>query len=625
MSSIIFDIETNGLLDSLTKIHCICTYDKNTQESLSFRPKDIVDAVIYLEKADELIAHNGFWFDFLAIEKLFPKWKPRGILRDSIAESRVIYSNLKDLDFKRAQKGNYSLPPKWYGLHRLEAWGCRLKEYKGAFGKSTDWTHFTEEMLSYCEQDVVVTRRLVELLEKKNYSPQALYHENRMSQLMAKQEQNGFYFNKKEAVKLYQQLAQKRADIKKELIFTFGWWNKKGEVKKPQKTINYKDPLRASPVEGAPYTPFTRIVFNPASRQQIILRLKQLYGWVPLKFTKKGNPKIDEDVLSHLNNPHAKILCKYLTIDKRIGQLAEGDKAWLRHERDSFLHGYVNPNGTVTGRAAHSNPNMGQIPSTKAEYGKECRSLFTVPDGWVLLGSDAEQLELRVMGHYMARYDKGKYIKAIEAGDIHWTNTLALELVPQGTVRDKHNPEHEYARDVISKRFVYLLVYGGGDELAGTVIKPDAPPEMRKKLGRKYKNKLLKNLPALKRLLKVVKEKVKTQGYIVSLDGRHIPIARDYTALNYLLQSAGAVICKRWLLEIEDMCAEAGLKHGWDGDFALCAWVHDEVQIACRSQEVAEQIGEICKQAMKKVQEVFNFRCPLAAGVKIGNSWAETH
>ncbi|WP_163832034.1 DNA polymerase [Spartinivicinus ruber] len=625
MTSIEFDIETNGLLDVLTKIHCICTYDKVKDIKESFRPNEIMDAILYLEDADELIAHNGFWFDYPAIKKLYPKWKPRGRLRDSLAESRLIYSNLKDMDWERSRKKPYALPAKLYGSHSIKAWGYRLGVLKGDFGEATDWQHFSEEMLSYCEQDVEVTRQLVALLESKNYSPMALDHENRISALMALQERNGFAFNKKAAVSLYQELAQKRASIKEDLIISFGWWNKKKEVKHPKKTLNYKDPQRASVVEGAPYTTFERITFNPASRAHIVQRLQKLYGWEPKEFTDKGQAKIDEKILGRLNNPHAKALCEYLMINKRIGQLAEGDNAWLRMERNGFIHGHVNPNGAITGRATHAYPNIAQVPSTKAPYGKECRSLFTVPEGWTLLGSDADQLELRVMGHYMARYDKGKYVEAIKAGDIHWTNTLALELLPKGTVRDIHNPKHEHARNIIAKRFVYLLIYGGGDELAGSVIKPDAPPELHKKLGRKYKNKLLKNLPALKYLLDAVKKTAKDRGYLVGLDGRHVAVSSQHKALNYLLQGAGALICKRWLLEIEDLCQANGLTHGWHGDYAFCAWVHDEVQIACRTEEIAKQIGSYCEQAMDRVTEIFSFRCPLKASYDIGLTWADTH
>lgn len=454
MSSLIFDIETNGLLETLTAIHCISVYDKQKHTALSFHPNNICEAILILEEADELIAHNGFWFDYLAIKKLYPKWKPKGLLRDSLAESRLIYSNLKNLDFERTRKKEYELPKKLFGSHSLKAWGYRLGEHKGSFAEHTDWQEFSEEMVEYCRQDVVVTTKLVELLESKNYSPMALYHENRISSLMAQQEQNGFYFNKNAAVHLYQDLAQKRASIKKDLINSFGSWNKKVADKDPKRTVNYKDPVRADITEGAPYTTYERITFNPASRGHIALRLNQLYGWKPKEFTEKGQPKIDESVLGRLDNPHAKAMCEYLTINKRIGQLAEGDNAWLRLEKDGFIHGRVNPNGAATGRATHADPNVAQVPSTRAAYGPECRSLFTVPENWFLLGSDADGLELRCLAHYMARYDKGRYINEILSGDIHWANVQALGLVPQGTLRDKHNPEHNYFRDEIAKKFI---------------------------------------------------------------------------------------------------------------------------------------------------------------------------
>lgn len=456
MARYVFDIETDGLLDSLSKIHCIVMADIDTGEFFEYSPLTIQVGIDKLHTASELVAHNGFWFDYIALQKLTGKaFHPSIKLRDSIAEARLVYSNIKDIDFSRMRKGLGELPKNLIGSHSLKAWGYRLGILKGTFGETNDWSVYTEEMLKYCVQDVVVTLALVRKLESKQYAPAALWLENRISALMAKQEQNGFYFHEKDAALLYAKLAHRRDKVKRELIEAFGWWNEPEPVKTPKRTVNYKDPSRASVVEGAPYTPFTQVEFNPSSRQHITKRLKVLYGWEPTVFTENGVPQVDETVLSRMDNPHAKLLMESFLLDKRIGQLAEGKNAWLKLARNSFIHGRVNPNGAVTGRATHSNPNMAQIPSGRAEFGKECRELFGVPLGWLLLGTDASGLELRCLGHFMARYDDGAYCKVILEGDIHWENVLALGLLPPGTVRDKHNETHEWARGV-AKTFISM-------------------------------------------------------------------------------------------------------------------------------------------------------------------------
>lgn len=655
------DIETNGLLDTVSAFHCAVATDIDTGLVHRFRPGEMDAFIDLCERADLVAFHNGIKYDHPALEKLSGRSIRQDNIYDTMVGSRLIYSNIGDKDLPRTRRyrkvqeikekltgakgrldelkdhespderevqrlkkyvrlqemelkqrsGKAVLPPKLTGSHSLKAWGFRLQEHKDDFGEDTDWQTFSEEMLEYCEQDVAVTVRLFKVLEKQNYSPTAIQLEHEIAWLMAKQERNGFFFDVKKAEELEMELRSKYVKVESQLKETFGSWYESQGERTPRRTICYrKDPLKADRTEGAPFTAVKLVEFNPSSRQQIAKVMIERYNWKPEVFTDSGQPKVDEDTLSSLEYPEAQLLVDYLTLDKRMGQLADGKQAWLKVVNDrGFIHGSVNTNAAVTGRATHSHPNVAQVPSLKALYGAECRELFTVPPGWLLFGSDASGLELRCLGHFMARWDNGEYIKEILEGDIHTANQKAAGL---GT-RDS------------AKTFIYAFLYGAGDEKIGSIVLPEGTTAEKKRKGAQLKRKFLDNTPAIRQLRDAVKRAVGKKGDLKGLDGRRLHIRSEHAALNTLLQSAGALICKKWCIELERLALEAGLKHGWDGDFVFCAWVHDEVQIAVKSREIGDKLGDLAKQAIEVTEEFFSFRCPLDCEYDIGTTWKETH
>lgn len=610
----VWDLETNGLLDTVSKIHCMVIRTESASVRFSDEPSEgrqgtILEGLRHLEKMHmedgfHIGGHNTINYDHAVVEKLYPDMFifDRDRCFDTLVMARLIWSHIKEIDAGLMKKG--VLPGALFGRHSLEAWGVRLGLLKGDFGKKEAesevdvWSVFTQEMLDYCDRDTEVTMKLLSACLKKGYSQQAIDLEHQIQWVMSQMQRNGFCFNEQAAAELLVKLIAHRDRLEAELKNTFGNW----EVqlpdfipKRPNKTLGYQ--------VGVPVPRFKTVVFNPRSRDHIANRLTFLHGWVPEEFTDGGKPKVDEEVMKDLPYPEAPLLTEYLMVSKRLGQLSEGDNAWMKLVNKGKIHGSINPNGAVTGRATHSRPNISQVPSGNSEYGEECRSLFGVPEGWTLVGADASGLELRCLAHYMARWDSGAYGEALLNGDIHSVNQKAAGLPTRAN----------------AKTFIYGFLYGAGDAKVGQIVGGDAVA------GKKLKTKFLKGLPALKYLKESVQIKAKQDGCLRGLDGRSIHIRSSHAALNTLLQSAGALVCKQWVVTVEDRLQARGLKHGWDGDYALCAWSHDEVQIACRTPEIANEVAKVAIEAVTQVGELFNFRCRLNGEAKQGTTWAMTH
>lgn len=422
MARYIFDVETDGLLPELTKVHSLVLYDLDADTTYSLHePHDVEYWVRKMMEAEELIGHNIVAFDLLALKKVYP-WFTYDLnkVTDTLVISRMIFPNVVEWDMTT---GRNRVPPKSRGSHSLKAWGYRLGVLKGEFGETTDWQQWSPAMQEYCEMDVHVTRAFYVRAQQEGWSEQALNMEVWFQHIMALQEQYGFPFDREAAVKLLETLMRDRKELDMEIQpWVPDWYVGMGTFvpKVNNSTSGY--------VAGVGFTKVKHMSFNPGSRQQIADRLQKLFGWKPTVFTPGGQPQIDEDVLSTINHPLAQLLARRFLINKRISQLSEGNGSWLRLEKHGRIHGYVNTLGTVTGRCSHSSPNMAQIPAVRSLYGTECRSLFYAPAGRVQVGADASGLELRCLAHYMSRFDGGAYTNILLNEDIHTANQEAAGL-----------------------------------------------------------------------------------------------------------------------------------------------------------------------------------------------------
>ena len=311
-------------------------------------------------------------------------------------------------------------------------------------------------------------------------------------------------------------------------------------------------------------------------------------------------PKVDEGVLKKIDHPIAQKLLDYLLVQKRLGQLAEGEQAWLKLAKNGRIHGAVNTNGAVTGRCTHSNPNVAQVPACRVPYGEECRGLFGAGVGKKLVGCDASGLELRMLAHYLAFYDGGEYGKIVTEGDIHTANQQAAGL----ETRDQ------------AKTFIYAFLYGAGDAKIGDIVGGTA------REGQMLKRKFLSNLPALKRLQQDIKRKVENGGTLMGLDGRLLRIRSSHAALNMLLQSAGAVCMKVALIQLFHALGKNRWQHG--REYAFVANIHDEFQAEV-APDKAETFGQLAVQAIRVAGKELKLNVQLDGEYKVGTTWAETH
>jgi DNA polymerase I-like protein with 3'-5' exonuclease and polymerase domains len=547
---IILDIETNSTHD---KIWCVVTRNIDTGLVNTWTAEHPA-LQGHISSADTIVTHNGIFFDFPVLKKVWGIQVKKSQVVDTLVLSRLYNPSLED-------------------GHSLAAWGNRLGFPKGDF-KDFDGG-LTQEMIDYCIQDTAVTAQLYKHLTKEmqnDFSKESIDLEHQVAIIIAEQERNGFKLNEAAALSLLAELKTKLDIIQSEMQELFPPRVESGRTHK---------------TSGKPLKDIVE-PFNPGSRQQIAERLIEK-GWKPKKHTEKGSVIVDEEVLASLDYPEAKALAEYMMLQKRIAQIT----SWLDAVgADGRVHGRVITNGAISGRATHMSPNMAQVPNMDAVYGKECRSLWTVDEGNALVGIDLAQLELRCLAHYTQDDD---YTNTLLSGDIHEKNRQAAGLSTRAE----------------AKRFGFAFLYGAGGAKIGQILNCSAQE------GQAVINRYLKAMPKLKSLRDKI-ERMSAKGTIPGLDGRRLNIRSAHSAVNTLLQGAGAIVSKQWLVEVRKTLRRRKIP------YRLVAWVHDEIQIET-SKSDAEVVGQICVEAARTAGVVLKTRCPMDAEYHVGTNWSESH
>ena len=597
---LIFDIETDGLYDQATKTFCIVIYDVTRAETFAYGPDRIDDAIAHLATADVLIGHNIIFYDLPVLQKLH-SFVAKARIIDTLICTRIIWPKEKLYDLDIEQYPN--VPVKIRGNASLKAWGWRLADNKIDF---KDFSEYSEEMLTYCKQDVQVTLKLYKHIVKEKYPESALRLEHDFALAINKQIRAGVPFDVDACLDLVDNLRRKKVELEEQLKQIFP----------PIKHKTWFTPKVNNTARGyVKDVPFEKTIieeFNPGSRKQIVERLKSKYGWEPGKTTEKGNPILDDEVIEKLPYSEAKPLAEYMLIKKRLGQIEDGNNAWLKlvNNNTGRMHGDVITNGCITGRASHRHPNMGQVPAGYSPYGKECRALFHAPQGWDMIGIDAKALELRCLAGYLAYWDQGEYAKLVinPESDIHTINQKLFGV----ETRD------------IAKRLLYGMLYGCGAVKAGTIIDPNEKDEIvLRNLGKTAINSFLKGVPALAELKTKIESYILTRQHLIGLDKRVLYCRSPFKGLNVLLQSAGAILMKQVVITIhKNIETTLSLPHGQEWEQVLM--VHDEVQLVC-NPKYTEQIREQAMLAFPQAQEFFEFLCLIEGDSRVGSDWSATH
>ena len=413
--------------------------------------------------------------------------------------------------------------------------------------------------------------------------PDWLTLEHRVAEILTEQELHGWYFDEPAAWKLTSTL-QRELEQTCELLRNRHPYVKGSEFtpKRPNKTQGY--------VAGATFTRLKEL--NPSSRDHISWILKTFHNWQPAELTATGKPIIDEPILKDIGSETALMFLRILTITKMLGMISEGDNAWLKLVTSNRIHHHCSV-ATNTFRCAHRKPNLAQVPSD-AEF----RRLFRASPTLVMVGADLAGIELRMLAHYLARYDEGRYADVLLNGDIHQENA------------DKIGISRKQVKTV-----TYAFLYGAGDAKLGRSYDPQLSEKDAKKKGKEIRQAYMDAVPGLEKLVTAVKSKAES-GYINLCDSRRCTVDGSHKALNYLLQGSAGVIAKRWMLINHDNTQE------------LCcsqlAFVHDELQFECDPSHVDALRTSLVRSA-EEAGRYYNLRIKIEAEAKTGNNWSEVH
>ncbi len=410
--------------------------------------------------------------------------------------------------------------------------------------------------------------------------------EHRVAEILTEQQIHGWTFNEQKAQQLESHLRREMEELIE--VLRKQWTFVGGALFTPKRdnsTQGYK--------AGAEFQRLKE--FNPTSRDHIAWILTNRLNVKLNQTTTTGKPIIDEITLTEINIPFSLACAKCLTIKKKLGMISEGVNAWNKLVTgEGRIHHHCSVS-TNTFRCAHRNPNLAQCPAAP-----EFRELFTASPGMVMVGSDLSGIELRMLAHYLGRYDGGRYADILLNGDIHQVNADKIGIT---------------RRQV--KTVTYAFLYGAGNEKLGMSYDNSLQPKEAKKKGSEIREAFVSAIEGLSELLGAVAAK-SANGFLLACDGRRVLVDSPHKGLNYLLQCSAGIVAKRWMLEAHELFAK------YNVHTHQLAFVHDELQFECKPQQII-QMRYGLELAAKLAGEYYQLRCPIACECKHGQTWADVH
>ena len=594
MTTVVIDIEADGLLHNVTQIYCIVCKECDSGKVHVFEGDNLREGFrVFASTVDLFIGHNIIGYDRPCIERLLGV----SILRDRVFDT-LIASRLLNV----AREGG----------HSLENWGNILGFKKM---EHKDFSCYSEEMLEYCKNDVELTARVYRYLRTiiDRNGPafkRALSTEHNAQSICVDMSRNGFYFEYQSALELDGRLRERLAVLDERIQSSFA-----PVVKRTQLKTKVKEEI---------------IPFNPGSPKQIVDRLWEA-GWKPIEKTKthakakkptdrdrRYGWKVNEVNLSTLpaSAPEGfKYLVEHIMLSARRRTLAEWFAAY--EPSDHRIHGEFNALGARSHRFTHSSPNMGNIATKKTikyntpylrdlavSLGGEMRSLWSCPKGSLLVGTDMESAHLRIFAHLIN--DKA-FIRALVEGKKE-----------DGT--DPHSVNKKILGDICvdrdrAKTFIFSFLNGAGASKVSEIFACSIE-EATAALER-----FVQAYPGLARLKKKEFPASAKRGYFIGVDGRFVMCDSAHLMMGMTLQNYEAVIMKAANVLWYDRLQRENIP------FKQVNFVHDEwvTEVQSSDRSVAEYVAKVQCDAIKKVGELFMLNIALSGESKIGTNWLEVH
>jgi len=652
------DIEADGLLDDVTRIHCVWTYDPVTDEWQDYRDN------VVLDPSRSYVAHNGIGYDYPVLQKFGLLTNPTGYLHDTLRYVQLFKPAPVEVDGER---------------HSLRAWGKRLKVHKGDYAGG--WDEWSPEMHDYCRQDVLVQDALVKYLVDQEPLWTGLGPAGRelfyrwTDHMMA----GGVRIDRQHLEEMHVVLASESMELEEKLQsiippkVEYGkrpqWYEnpETGDRRRNKKDFSPKE--RKTLVNGPPKEIVTP--FNPRSPKWKVEWLTEGRGWIPTKFTKKtekgggGNPKVDRSVLTNLEArgwPEVPLLLEYSDTDK-LRQALKTDTGGIltAADKNDIVRFTIVPSGANTHRCAHKEPNLANVPA-RTERGLLVRKGFIARPGRTIVGYDAKGLEMGGLGHYLSPFDGGAWSRMFAAaetaekyteGDPHWRTCLATGLADREEHFSTIDENWKKAARNQGKTTFYAFLYGAGDTRLGEAWGPSRedlieaskrnPAKVRgveasfekhegrkapefygalAVIGERVRERLLAGIDGLDSLLESIHERVEDRGYLVGIDGRPLWARSKHSRLNLLVQSWGAIVVEYATVIAHETYRRNGLVP--DRDFNMILHVHDEWQDDIVSPAVEDAIP-MGLAAFPAAGELLQVDTAVVGDAAQGRTWMETH